>query len=177
MNAILTRDLLMNMLLGLVAIVIITVSSINPQADDTIKQTPPGNIVVTAAWPEGNIDVDLWLSSPDGEAVGYSNKSGKTWSLLRDDLGNQNDDTPLNFENAYSRGAPDGEYAVNVRCFACTADVPVSVEVRMGTGALIWKGVVVLNGNKDEKTAARWRMSSGAEMPGSFNQVFKEVRG
>ena len=161
--------------LGALAFFILTlIAQINPPAKPDIEQ--PGNMVVTMAWPEGNTDVDLWLSSPEDEAVGYSKTTGRTGSLLRDDRGNEGDDTPLNFENAYSRGIPNGEYAVNVRCFSCLGPVPVSVDIRLATGAVIWTGVVMLEGNKDEKTAARWRMQDGQVVTGSMSNVFKEMR-
>lgn len=177
MTSILTRDLLMNFLLGLTALVIITLAAINPASQEQ-QLSPPGNLVVSAAWPAGNIDVDLWLRAPGDKAVGYSNKSGKIWSLLRDDLGVANDETSLNYESAFSRGLPDGEYVVNVRCYGCLAPpVPVDVEVRLATGSLVWRGTVVLEMDKQEKTALRWKMADGAVVQGSESHVFKNVRG
>ncbi|XKM40300.1 hypothetical protein A4U53_030680 [Rhizobium ruizarguesonis] len=97
MTSILTRDLLMNMLLGLVALVILVLAQVNPAAQaDPMQQ--PGNLVASITWPAGPDDVDLWVSYADEYAVGYSNRSTKIWSLLRDDLGNKNDTTALNFE-------------------------------------------------------------------------------
>lgn len=177
MNAILFRDLLMNMLLGLVALVVITLASINPAAEaDPVEQ--PGQLVAIASWPAGAIDVDLWLSSPQDEAVGFSNKSGKVWALLRDDLGTANDNTPINAEFASTRGLPDGEYAINVRCYGCAGKVPVpvSVEVRLAEGGLIYRGVTELVRDKDEKTAIRFRVRDGKVVPGSENHVFKQMR-
>jgi len=177
MNAILFRDLLLNMLLGLVALVVLVLSSINPTVDaDPIRQ--PGNMVASIAWPAGAIDVDMWVQYANENAVGYANKSGKVWSLLRDDLGTANDATPLNFEAAFTRGLPDGEYAVNVRCYGCAGHVPVSVssEVRLADGALIWKGVVDLVADKQERTAIRFKMADGAVVPGSESSVFKQMK-
>jgi hypothetical protein len=176
MNAILFRDLLMNMLLGLVALVVLVLANINPTAsEDPISQ--PGNLIASAAWPAGSTDVDIWVIGPDNEAVGYSHKSGKLWSLLRDDLGTSNDDTPLNYESAFTRGLPDGEYAVNVRCYACQRGaVPVSVEIRLAEGGLIWRGVVDLLKDKQERTAQRFRIADGRVVPGSANSVFKDMR-
>jgi hypothetical protein len=178
MNSILFRDLLMNMLLGLVALVVITLASINPAAEaDPVD--PPGQLVATAVWPAGAIDVDLWVTGPDNVAVGYSNKTGKVWALLRDDLGTANDPTPLNVEFASTRGLPDGEYAVNVRCYGCAGNVPltVNVEVRLVEGGLVWRGPVSLERDKDEKTAIRFRARDGKVVPGSENRVFKKMRG
>lgn len=177
MTSILTRDLLMNILLGLAALVIVMMSSINPAQDDATKQIQAGNIAAYIAWPDGDIDVDLWVSGPGDAAIGYSNKSGKVWSLLRDDIGTNNDGAPFNYETAFTRGMPDGEYRVNVRCFRCGMALPVnvSVEVRTASGELIWKGVVVLAYEKQEKTAIAWTMQNGAVVRDSLNSVTKEL--
>lgn len=173
----LIQDVLLAMLLGVAATIMFILPSVNPASTED-QLTPPGNLVVSATWPEGNIDVDLWLGAPGEPAVGYSNKSGKTWSLLRDDLGNSNDGTPLNYESAFSRGLPDGEYAVNVRCFGCAGHVPVpvDVEIRLADGTLIWSGVVSLERDKQERTAIRWRMKDGSVVAGSESHVFKQIR-
>ncbi|QWY83222.1 hypothetical protein [Rhizobium phage RHph_X2_25] len=174
MNGVLFRDLLMNMLLGLVAIVVITLSSINPKAEAADPIDPPGNLVASAAWPAGSIDVDLWVGHAD-EAVGYRFKSGKVWSLLRDDLGTANDSTPLNFESAFTRGLPDGEYVINVRCFGCAGKVPVpvNVEVRLADGGMVYRDVVELVADKQERTAIRFRMKDGRVVHGSESSVLK----
>lgn len=177
MISILTRDMLMNMLLGLVALVVLTLASINPKAEaDPQKQ--PGNMVAAIAWPAGAIDVDLWVQYADEPAVGYKHKSDKVWSLLRDDLGTANDPTPINMESAFTRGLPDGEYAVNVKCYGCAGHVPVpvAVDVRLAEGGAIWKGEVVLVADKQERTAIRFHVADGQVVPGSESQVFKQMR-
>ena len=174
----LIQDVLLAMLLGVVAVVMFILPSVNPKAE-TDPIDPPGNLMVNADWPAGSIDVDLWVKSPGDEAVGYSRKSGKVWSLLRDDLGTANDGTPLNYESAFTRGLPDGEYIVNVRCYGCTGKVPVpvAVEVRLASGALVWSGTVTLVTDKQEKTALRFLMRSGAVVVGSESHVFRQIRG
>ena len=114
--------------------------------------------------------------SPDF-AVGYSHRSDRVWSLLRDDLGTANDNTPINAESAFARGLPDGEYAINVKCFGCAASlpVPVATEVRLAEGGLIWRGVVDLVKEKQERTAIRFRVSGGKVVPGSESSVFKQM--
>jgi hypothetical protein len=177
MTAILTRDLLLNMLLGLVALVVLTLANINPPAEaDPQKQ--PGNLVASIAWPAGPVDVDLWVSYANEPAVGYSHKSDKVWSLLRDDLGTANDPTPINMEYATTRGLPDGEYAVNVKCYGCAGHVPVDVgvDVRLAEGGLVWSGPVALVADKQERTAIRFRVADGRVVAGSQSQVFKKMR-
>ncbi|WP_205908883.1 hypothetical protein [Metarhizobium album] len=172
----LIQDTLMAMLLGVVAVAIFILPSINPPAEaDPISQ--PGNLIASISWPSGPIDVDIWVSHANEKAVGYSNKSGKVWSLLRDDLGEANDATPLNYESAFTRGLPDGEYAVNVRCFGCAkVPVPVAVEVRLAEGGMVWAGTVQLERDKQERTAIRFRVLDGAVVQGSESQVFKQMK-
>ena len=177
MIRVLTQDVYLAMLIGLVGIIMSLLAYINPAAEaDPVEQ--PGQLVATAVWPAGSIDVDLWLSSPQDEAVGFSNKSGKVWALLRDDLGTANDPTPMNVEFASTRGLPDGEYAINVRCYGCAGKVPVTVnvEVRLAEGGLVWRGPVELVRDKDEKTAIRFRVADGKIVPGSESHVFKQMR-
>jgi hypothetical protein len=170
------RDVLLSLNAMLAALVLIVLPSINPVADkDPIAQ--PGNLVASAAWPAGSTDVDMWVSASGDKPVGYKNKSGKVWSLLRDDLGTADDPTPLNYESAYTRGLPDGEYVVNVHCFSCTSKVSVSVEVRLAEGGLVFRDVVELVANKQERTAIRFRVAKGAVVAGSESRVFKKLRG
>lgn len=175
MPTVLKLDALFNFLGVLMFFVITLLAQINPPTDPQI--TPPGNLVASAAWPAGAIDVDLWISAPDDKPVGYPNKSGKVWSLLRDDLGTSNDSTPLNFESAFTRGLPDGEYVINVKCFGCAGKVPVNVdvEVRLVDGGAVWTGVVALVAEKQERTAIRFRLLGGKVVAGSASSVFKPL--
>ncbi|THK38095.1 hypothetical protein EHS39_11425 [Ensifer sp. MPMI2T] len=170
-------DALFNFLGVLMFFVITLLAQINPPTDPQID--PPGNLVASIVWPAGAIDVDLWVAGPNDKAVGYSNKAGKVWALLRDDLGTANDSMPINNESAFTRGLPDGEYVVNVRCFGCAGrvPVPVSVEIRLAEGGTVWTGVVDLVADKQERTALRWRMAGGAVVVGSESQVFRNIRG
>lgn len=165
-------DTLFNLLGVLLFFIVTLLAQVNPKAEaDPID--PPGNLVASIAWPAGSIDVDLWVGHGE-EAVGYSNKSGKVWSLLRDDLGTANDPTPLNMEAAFTRGLPDGEYIVNVKCFGCAGKVPVpvSVEVRLAEGGMVYRGVVDLVADKQERTAIRFRVRDGRVVAGSESSVF-----
>jgi len=172
----LIQDVLLAMLLGVAAVIMFILPSVNPAAKEDPAQLP-GNLVASASWPAGATDVDLWVQQGEDRAVGYSYKSGRVWSLLRDDLGTANDDTPLNMESAFTRGIPDGEYSINVRCYGCAkVPVPVSVEVRLAEGGVVWKGVVDLLKDKQEITAIRFRMAGGSVVEGSASQVFKQMK-
>ena len=177
-------DMMMLLMLGFVAMVVFLWPFVNPPKEDD-KAEPPGNVIVAITWPEGDIDVDMWITGPGEKApVGYSNKSGALFNLLRDDLGNRPDATPMNYENAYSRGIVAGEYVINVHCYRC-AILPqkVSVEISLNTGKP-GKGMtpiattsLTLTANGQEKTALWFRLDKdGKLVPGSMNSVFRPLR-
>ena len=177
-------DMMMLLMLGFVCMIVFLLPHVNPPKEDD-KAEPPGNVIVAITWPEGDIDVDMWITGPGEKApVGYSNKSGALFNLLRDDLGNRPDATPMNYENAYSRGIVAGEYVINVHCYRC-AILPqkVSVEISLNTGKP-GKGMtpiattsLTLTANGQEKTALWFRLDKdGKLVPGSMNSVFRPLR-
>jgi hypothetical protein len=180
------RDLLMIMLLGFVFMIVAMIPHLNPPATEDDAE-PPGNVIAHITWPKGNIDVDMWVMGP-GEIVpvGYSNKGGLLWNLLRDDLGG-NDATDLNYENAYTRGIIPGEYIINVHCYRCyTFPVPVTVEVSVKRESdgntktplrVIATTLVELHSNGEEATALRFTLDREGNLePGSMNHVFRPLR-
>jgi hypothetical protein len=172
----LIQDVLLAMLLGVAAVIMFILPSVNPASTEQ-QLTPPGNLIASITWPAGDDDVDVWVSYGDDYAVGYSHKSDRVWSLLRDDLGNKNDTTPLNFESAFTRGMPDGEYAINVRCYACTkVPMPVTVEVRLADGGTVWSGIVDILKSGQERTAIRFRVAGGQIVDDSASSVFKQMK-
>jgi hypothetical protein len=177
MTPILVRDLLMNMLLGLTALVVLVLAQINPIAKNQESLPPPGTIAVLACWPPGPIDVDVWVSDPkDTKPVGYSRKSGLVWSLLRDDMGIVNDDSPINCESAFARSTPAGEYVVNIHGYSILGpSVSVHVEVALN-GNFLTKADMGLR-PKQERTVIRFKLDGqGNLVPGSENKVFKQLR-
>ena len=59
----------------------------------------------------------VWVQAPNDIPVGYSNKGGLFFNLLRDDLGIYKDNSPVNYEVSYSRGISDGVYIANVHLY------------------------------------------------------------
>ena len=49
--------------------------------------------------------------------MGYSNKGGLFFNLLRDDLGKYKDNSPINYEVSYSRGISEGTYIANLHLY------------------------------------------------------------
>jgi len=127
------RDVIMLALLGFVTIVVLLLPHLNPPTTGTAAADPPGNVVVEIRWPDAiNADVDLWVQAPGDTPVGYSNMGGEVFNLLRDDLGHRDDRSNLNYEVAYSRGIPAGEYIVNLHLYLTDdtdGDIPVEVAI------------------------------------------------
>lgn len=185
MNSTIFRDVLLLLLLGFVAMVVWMLPHLNPPALEFDTEAP-GNVIAHIVWPEGNTDVDMWVTGPgEAQPVGYSNKGGLLWNLLRDDLGTMPDATPLNYENAYTRGIVPGEYVVNVHCYRCPVlPVPVQVEVSIQTDdgdkssmRIIATTSVTLGLDGEERTALRFRLTREGELvAGSMNHVFRPLR-
>lgn len=173
------RDLFLNALAFCLLVLIIIIPHINPPAKLDAGTNPPGNMIVSIAWPEGATDVDLWVRGPsEQKAVGYSNRGGALFNLLRDDLGTANDAMPSNYENAYSRGLPAGRYVINAHCFTCGGPVRVSVEVRMnidgGQPVLLYSGIIDLRPGQ-ERTAIQFRLTEARNVYGA-NNVYEPLR-
>jgi hypothetical protein len=126
------RDTIMLALAGFVALVILMLPYLNPKQTKSAENVePPGNVIIEARWPDDlDSDVDLWVQAPGDIPVGYSNKGGAVFNLLRDDLGRRADATEMNYEVTYSRGIPPGEYTVNLHLYRNTAQVvPIPVTI------------------------------------------------
>ena len=133
------RDTIMLALAGFVSLVVLVwlivllLHFINPPAEtESTKSDPPGNVIVEAFWPEDrDVDLDLWVKAPEDIPVGYSNRGGLFFNLLRDDLGIYKDPTPINYEVAYSRGINPGEHIVNLHLYRedLTAFKPFEAQV------------------------------------------------
>lgn len=152
-----------------------------------------GDMMVEIHWPGGiDIDIDLWGKSPDDERpVGYSNRAGKTFNLLRDDLGKTNDSTDRNFEMLYARGLPAGEYIINLHYFmnrepGQAPEVPIDVVISTkatgeykDTGGMkqIITRKAVLRIQGEEITVVRFVIKEDGELDEqSINDFHEELR-
>jgi hypothetical protein len=181
-------DTALLMLGGFVLMTILMLAAMNPPAKsaETAGEQSPGNLIVEAQWDNGvDSDVDLWVQAPGDRPVGYSNTSGRIFNLLRDDLGRSNDRTDLNYEIAYSRGMPAGEYVFNVHLYRSNgAALPVAVKVVAKLKAtpkdrardLAVTTVRLLRENH-QVTAFRFRLDRHGKLEsGSMNSLYKELR-
>jgi hypothetical protein len=181
------RDVIMLALAGFVAMVILLLPHLNPPGEASEETTqPPGNVIVEVRWPdELDSDVDLWVEAPGDIPVGYSNKGGAIFNLLRDDLGKRADATGMNYEVSYSRGIPAGEYTVNVHLYRNAANVfPIPVTVvtsvkkspkESARQLLATKIELIREG--EELTVYRFRLSEdGGLVPGSVHSLQRNLR-
>ena len=142
----------------------------------------PGNIMVWIRWPDNvDVDVDLWVRAPHDKPVGYSNRAGNTFNLLRDDLGMIRDSTPFNYEVAFGRDMPSGTYTVNVHLYRNGSEltaVPVDADVFISYGSQtvsIVKKSVVLERVGQEITVANFTLADGKPV-GKPNDVQVPLR-
>jgi hypothetical protein len=180
------RDVVMLALAGFVVLVIMLLPHLNPPGAKTADSAPPGNVIVEVRWPdEIDADVDLWVQAPGDIPVGYSNKGGAVFNLLRDDLGKRADVTGLNYETSYSRGILPGEYAVNLHLYRNPSKaypVPATVVTSVKRGAndtarqlLASKVLLVREG--EELTVYRFGLNeAGALVAGSVHSLQKPLR-
>ena len=181
------RDVIMLALAGFVAMVVLLLPHLNPPGKTALENTqPPGNVIVELRWPDDiDSDIDLWVEAPGDVPVGYSNKGGQIFNLLRDDLGRRADATEMNYEVSYSRGIPAGEYTVNVHLYRNTAGIvpiPVTVVASVKKSAkesarqLLASKVELLR-EGEEQTVFRFRLSEEGDLvPGSVHSLQRNLR-
>ena len=180
------RDVIMLALAGFVAIVLLLLPHLNPPANDDVDRLAPGNLIVEMRWPdEIDADVDLWVEAPGYQAVGYSNKGGTVFNLLRDDLGRQGDFTDMNYEVSFSRGIPPGPYTVNIHLYSNNERVlpiPVAVVISLkrsineSAKEILTKQVLLVELGQ-ELTVFRFELGDNGEvLQGSVHDLPKPLR-
>ena len=156
------RDMTMLALSGFVIIVLLLLPWLNIVAQDEATKEPSGSVIVEVLWPDDrNVDVDLWVKSPDDAAVGFSNMAGYYFNLLRDDRGTQFDTTPINYEISYSRGIAAGEYQANLHLYATDGGPPINAKViisvvepdQRAITAIIKKDVTLKKFNEEKRNS------------------------
>jgi len=180
------RDVILLALMGFVALVILMLPHIHPPQAKTSDDPLLGNVVVEIRWPdEIDADVDLWVQAPGDKPVGFSNRGGLYFDLLRDDLGSFQDITSANMEMAYSRGVPAGEYIVNVHMYRNETEtwpVPVSVLVSLKTdiskaATPVLRTRIELVRIDEEETVYRFTIDRDGNLDyGSISHIFKKLR-
>ena len=190
-SGIVFRDTIMLALVGFITTLMIVISHVHPEAKaavsaDGASATMPGSVMVEAHWDGGlDTDVDLWVQGPGDVPVGYSNKGGGLFNLLRDDLGKQMDLSGENYEVSYSRGLVAGEYTVNLHLYrnrSTLQAVPVKVvtSVKRGPNKVSKQILVsdtVIDREGQERTVFRFRLdANGALEQDSVTTLFRPLR-
>lgn len=181
------RDVITLALCGFVAMVVLLLPHLNPpvQASTVESVTAPGNVIVEIRWPEGReADVDLWVQAPGDVAVGYSNKGGAIFNLLRDDLGKFGDPTNLNYEISYSRGVPPGEYTANIHFYRNPDGQPIEVEMTVSAKPTVQASAqqllttkLLLRREGEELTGLRFKLDAeGNLVANSVHNLHKPLR-
>ena len=126
------RDLLFILLGSLILVMTLLLLLINDPAsesDSALRDV----LIIDVYWeePYRGADVDLWVKGPaDNKAVGYSNKTGTQFSLIRDVLSRRTTLAPINHEQAGAQALVDGSYAVNLHLYR-TGDAKIPLPVRV----------------------------------------------
>ena len=180
------RDVILLALAGFVILVLLLIPHLNPPVVTEQTNQNPGNVVVELRWPDHiDADVDLWVEAPGDLPVGYSNKAGAVFNLLRDDLGDRNDMTKLNYEFSFSRGVPAGDYTINTHLYRNRAKVypvPVTVVVSVrnthdSSTRQILSAELDMQRDGEELTALRFRLDeNGALVTGSVHDLPRPLR-
>ena len=184
------RDVLSLALLGFLAVIVLLLPHIAPEGVKNVSDAPaPGNVVIEITWPDDmDADVDLWVQAPGDIAVGYSNKGGALFNLLRDDLGKTMDLSSINHESAYTRGLRGGEYIVNAHAYRINPKNPppftvetvistktVEDEITRISPILFTQAQIRYQGQ--ELTLARFELTDQGDLVnGSVHNLFKALR-
>ncbi len=180
------RDVIFLALAGFVAVVLLLLPHLHPPKEAEAAIRSPGNVIVEIRWPDDiDADIDLWVEAPGDTPVGYSNKGGTIFNLLRDDLGRRGDSTELNYEISYSRGVPAGEYTVNVHLYrnsggyvSIPVTISVSVKAKSNESARrVLTTELLLENEGEERTAFRFSLDDkGRLMRDSVHDLPKPLR-
>ena len=179
-------DTALLMLGGFVLMSVLMMTVMNPptKSSESDNIQTPGNVIIEAQWADKlDADVDLWVQAPGDVPVGYSNKSGHIFNLLRDDLGKSHDMTDYNYEVAYTRGAPGGEYVINLHMYrGRSVAYPVAVKIvasvkgePAGSAKQLVATTVQLRKEGQEMTALRFRSTPPAARRRQREQPFQTV--
>lgn len=147
-----------------------------------------GNLRVEVIWENNkDVDIDLWVRSPDDRPVGWKRKNGKYVDLIRDDLGNINNPSGIHYEIAYSKGAPEGEYVVNLHLYANREkgynQVPVEIFITYvdsddakGSQVKIFQKKFIMEKVSEETTIVRFKVKADKTVDhSSFNDIYEPL--
>jgi len=177
-------DMLFNINMLFFLLLIIAIIQINPKAKQNDVESK-AEMMVVMNWPDNNPnDVDLWIKTPEGQHIGFSNRENSYIHLERDDRGAVNNnfmkngekvELPFRREVLVFRGKADGRYVVNVHLYAIKDltgsstreknidPIPVSVELIQvnPTYEILVKKELTLSHLSEEKTSFSFIIKEG----------------
>ncbi len=173
-GSIVFRDVILLALTGFISMVVLLIPFVNPPTEEEKSSVPPGNVIVELFWDNNrDVDIDLWVRAPEDIPVGYSNKGGLFFNLLRDDLGKYKDNTPVNYEVSYSRGINEGRYTANLHLYREDKEPFVPIDAEMIVSVVdpktrerrqILKSIKKLEVIGEEKTIFQFNLNKKGEL-------------
>ena len=179
------RDMLFLLVFAYLVIGAVALAHVQKKQEETSGATPPGSVIAEIRWDDKiDADIDLWVQAPGDVPVGYSNKSGVIFNLVRDDLGKGSDPNSMNYEIAYGRGHWPGEYVVNAmlyrsrdRKYPVDTQIKVSLQNQQGQVRQALASNVELAFEGQETTVFRFRLDEKGELiADSMNRIHKNLR-
>src|SRR5499427_4707377 len=179
------RDMLLLLVFAYLVIGAVALAHVRKKQEDVSGATPPGSVIVDIHWDDKiDADVDLWVQAPGDVPVGYSNKAGLIFNLVRDDLGKGGDPNSMNYEVSYGRGRWPGEYVVNAMLYRSRdhkypvgAQIKVSLQNQEGLVHQVLQSNVELAFDGQETTVFRFRLDEKGEfIADSMNRIHKNLR-
>src|SRR5260370_35527634 len=99
------RDMLFLLVFAYLVIGAVALAHVRKKQEEVSGASPPGSVIVDIHWDDKvDADVDLWVQAPGDVPVGYSNKAGMSFNLLRDDLGHSACPRATNYAFSYGSG-------------------------------------------------------------------------
>jgi hypothetical protein len=168
-------DLLFNILIGFAFMFILAFLLINPVEKDAEVEAKAEFMIVMEWDDQSAYDIDLWMSDPVGNIVGFPNMHAGLLHLDKDDLGQSNDSVVLadgttkiiylNREVMTIRGIVPGEYVVNNHLYSMKGQQkkgPMEVTTRvikLNPYGEVHTGVVTLLHHGAEETVIRFTVN------------------
>lgn len=168
-------DLLLNALLGFVALFALALVQMNPITESEKRIETEGYYIVLIRWDEKlDDDVDLYVRDPLGKIVYFNHREENLMHLERDDRGIVNDVVEMpggkiikiqkNEERVILRGVIQGEYITNVQMFKKAGPIPIKVQGLLyklkGRDTKLIEKEVLLKFDGDEQTLFRFALDA-----------------
>lgn len=172
------RDLLIALFVVFLAVSALVLTA---RTEQKTKEITEGKMVIKLFWDQkADCDIDLWVSGPNREAVGYNHRTGAIFDLLHDHRGYSVEHNHDNAEIAAARSLPEGLYTVNAAMYESWDNIfPVKVWVQVQLIKANGQAIDLfpiqygeLKAPKEEITLINFRLdSSGNLVPYSLNTL------